>query len=133
MPGAITFKYKRIDGALRPVIPIEFSLPKDDTTISHAVLVDSGADWSVINAEIGEALGLKIENDRPMPFRGISGKEETGYVHMVQLNVKGNKFVVPVIFARSLSDDRYSIVGQVGFFDQFDIQFRYKDKKVILR
>lgn len=133
MSAAIVFKYKRIDGAFRPIVPVEITSPATKNTINHAVLIDSGADWCVINAEIGEALGIKIENDKPHEFKGISGKVETGYVHIVTLGVKGVKFNTPVIFAKALAEDRYSIVGQVGFFDQFDIRFSYKDGKIVLR
>ncbi len=131
MATALSFSYKRVDGALRPVIPIEISY--NGKSIRHAVLVDSGADWCVINAEIGEALGIKIKNDKPHEFMGISGKPETGYVHVVGIKVKSVRYNTPVIFASSLKEDRYSIVGQVGFFDQFDIRFNYKRKEIVLR
>ena len=133
MHGAKVFSYKRVDAAFRPIIPIGIGNTDNSDFIRHEVLVDSGADWCVINADIGEAIGLNIENDKPMPFRGISGKEEIGYIHVVNINVKGYVYSAPVVFTRSLADDRYSIVGQVSFFDQFDVRLNYKERKIVLR
>ena len=57
------FDYKRYDtNTLRPVIPVK--LKNSETSIGYEVLVDSGADLCIFDAEIGEALGLDIRKVR---------------------------------------------------------------------
>lgn len=53
------FKYKNYGyGVIRPVIPIEIIYNK--ISVPHEVLIDSGADLCIFDAQIGEILGLDI-------------------------------------------------------------------------
>lgn len=55
----MTFHYKMVDGYWRPIILIEVIYKR--SSIRHEVLIDSGADYCVFNAEIGEALGIDVK------------------------------------------------------------------------
>jgi len=53
------FKYKKYaPGILRPVIPIEIIYK--NRSIPYEVLVDSGADFCIFDAQIGEILEIDI-------------------------------------------------------------------------
>lgn len=57
------FKYKKFGPFLRPVIPVK--LKYQDRSIGYEVLVDSGADLCIFDAEIGETfLGLILKTVR---------------------------------------------------------------------
>jgi hypothetical protein len=82
------FSYKRYGATTeRPVIPIK--LKHGDTSIGYEVLVDSGADLCIFDAEIGEALGLDMKKGRPREVFGVGGKASVYYLHKVEIEVGG--------------------------------------------
>jgi len=82
----VNFKYKKfpIDtknypfpnqkSALRPVIQIDFDLPNGG--FGYLVLIDSGADYCIFHATIGEQLGLDITKGKELIFYGTSGEPQ---------------------------------------------------------
>jgi hypothetical protein len=126
------FKYKKYgSGILRPVIPVE--IVHKDRLVSYEVLVDSGADSCIFNAEIGELLGLDIESGERQKVSGITGVVETYYVHNVDIKVGGWLYKVKVGFLPSIAQIGYGVVGQEGFFDIFIIKFDLKKGTVELK
>ncbi len=97
------FRYKKYSPTiLRPVIPIE--LKYKDGSLLYEVLVDSGADINIFDAEIGEALGIDL----------ITGDSRQYYLHYVDLTVGGVKFKnVKVGFLKDMGKYAYGIVGQI--------------------
>ncbi|MEK7088659.1 MAG: hypothetical protein AAB913_00840 [Patescibacteria group bacterium] len=82
------FNYKRYDSnTLRPVIPIK--LKNGDSNIFYAVLVDSGADLCIFDAEIGEALGINVKNGEKKEVFGVGGKVSIFFLHKVEIEVGG--------------------------------------------
>lgn len=127
----ISFKYKKIDGRYRPIIPIEISA-KD--SIVYEVLVDSGADICIFDAEVADVIGIEdLEKGEKFTFGGVTGKQETGYIHKVKISVQGCSYNAKVAFSRHISDSGYGIVGQKGFFDYFSVKFDYSAKTIVLR
>lgn len=130
---ALTFRYKRVDENLRPLIPVEVVNRKTGKSVGQLVLVDSGADFCIFRAEVGEILGLNIKSGHKREFAGISGESSICYVHNLEIIVGNVHYPIPVTFSYDIRDDGYGIVGQVGFFDQFKITFDYSKKHVVLR
>ena len=130
----INFSYKYVgDGRYRPIIPIEISTDTDNA-ISYEVLVDSGADISIFDAEVAEAIGItNLESGDKFVFSGITGEEEIGYLHIVTITVKDCSYQTTVVFSENIRDDGHGIVGQKGFLDYFAIKFDYYKKYVVLR
>lgn len=57
------FRYKKYaPGTLRPVIP--FEIVYRDIVVPYEVLVDSGADICIFDAQIAEILGINLEVER---------------------------------------------------------------------
>ena len=54
----------------RPVIPIQ--LVKGGNKIGYLAIIDSGADFCVFHASIGEIIGLAIESGKLQDFSGVS-------------------------------------------------------------
>jgi hypothetical protein len=97
------------------------------------VLVDSGADFCILKAEIGEILGYDITSGEPFSYIGINGASSEGYIHDVRLNVKGRIVDARVVFSHDIPRGGHQVVGQVGFFDHFKINFDYQDGTIVLR
>lgn len=119
-----------VDGYWRPIILTEVIYKR--YSIRHEVLIDSGADYCVFNAEIGEALGIDIEKGERHLFKGIDGVEQVGYSHRVGINVKDITYNAIVIFSYDIADMSCGVVGQLHFFDHFKINFDYQKASIIL-
>lgn len=127
------FKYKRYGPTLRPVIPV--IIKNQDKATGYQVLVDSGADMCLFHAQIGELLGIKVENGKPMEVFGVGGKASIYYVHKVTIEVGGwpyeiNAGFMPDVAGRVMP---YGVVGQDGFFDKFIVKFDLLKEEVELK
>ncbi len=94
------FKYKKYQaGILRPVIPVEISY--NNRSVAYEALVDSGADFCIFPAEIGELFGIDIFSGEPGKVGGIVGVPEVYYIHPVIIKVGGWPHAVRVGFLPS--------------------------------
>jgi hypothetical protein len=86
-------------------------------------LIDSGADLCLFHSDIGRMLGLKIEAAPKLAFQGVSGAKEAAYVHRVDLIVRGlDAITLDIGFTSSMAAGT-GLLGQRGFFEQFQITF----------
>lgn len=96
-------------------------------------LIDSGADYCIFHAEIGEQIGLQINSGKSLAFSGISSAEQTAYFHNIKLEVGGHQFDCYAGFSRDMQNLPYGILGQMGFFNIFKVSFDYKKEKIGLQ
>lgn len=128
------FAYKKYSGSvLRPVIPIK--LKNKNFEIGYEVLVDSGADICIFNAEIGKEIGIEIEKGIPREIFGVGGKASVYYLHKVMIEVGGWPYEIEAGFMHDVVGKimRYGLVGQKGFFDIFTVKFDYKKKEIEIK
>lgn len=118
--------------ALRPAVPI--TLINGDEQLRYFALVDSGADFCIFHAEVGEQIGLDIESGKKLEFSGIEvNKGLTAYFHQIDIQVGGYKFGCYAGFSKDLEGLPYGLLGQVGFFDLFKISFEYGKERLELQ
>ena len=126
------FRYKKYGpDVFRPVIPVE--LFYRDFSVKYEVLVDSGADFCIFNAEIGEALGIDIKSGEQRMVAGITGINEFYYVHTITLKVGGYPHNIRAGFLPNINRLGYGVVGQKGFFDIFFVKFNYPKREIELK
>lgn len=125
------FKYKKLSsGQVRPIIPI--SIHTKDSEVGYYAMVDSGADLNIFPGELGEFLGLEVEKGKKQVVAGVvQGEQRPYYIHNVEIEVGGWRYLVPVGFMPDLSRNGYGLLGQHGFFDQFK-SVTFKKQKDIL-
>jgi hypothetical protein len=119
--------------ALRPTIPIR--VYHKGKTLDYLVLIDSGADFCIFHASIGEALGIDIESGKKLEYFGIEGVKTVAYFHNVQIScVGGSPLEVYAGFSRGFDKCMpYGVLGQKGFFEYFKVIFDYVGEEVELR
>ena len=142
----IKFKTKTPEGgeyaSLRPVIPIQ--VRHKGRSVRYMALLDSGADASMFHAEMAEVLGIELKNGTAMVFYGVGHGKSIGYIHDVEINVGGWWVTCPVAFCPDLvrkdplDPSRtqgllYGILGQEGFFEQFNVKFDRAAEEIELR
>jgi hypothetical protein len=126
------FRYKKYaPGVLRPVIPIYITYQYK--IVPYEVLVDSGADINIFDAQIGDILGIDLKSGTPRTVSGVTGVGETYYLHKVELTIGGYSFAnIEVGFLEKMGPYSYGIVGQRGFFDLFAVKFDLKKEQIEL-
>ena|SRR2546423_9015079 len=91
-------------------------------------LVDSGADESLFHTSIAENLGIELETGIRKTFNGISGSIYA-YAHKVEIEVQGFERRVGIDVNFTDSDGVHAILGQRGFFENFEVCFkRYRGR-----
>lgn len=115
-------------GLYFPIIPLQLSLK--DKIVDTAALIDSGATISIMQVDIAEQLGIKLESGKEIFLGGVGGRIK-GYIHDLSVGVAGKKFVMPVVFSREYLVS-FNLLGRSSFFENFAITFREKRKIVSL-
>ena len=128
-----TFPYIQIGSHTRPIIPI--SVQHGGRGVDTFVLVDSGADITILNGELTYILDIDLSNLKTHAFSGVkTGEEGTAYPYMVDIGIDDTFFRIPVLFSFDLSFEwGMGILGQVGFFDKFIIEFDRSNKLLHLK
>lgn len=123
---SVKFPYQKSSLGFFPVIEITLFSGKKKTPVK--VLVDSGATISIFSAKVAEVLGIKIQNDKKVYLGGVGGRI-LGYVHKLQIELGGKKFICPIVFSEEYKVS-FNLLGRQGIFDKFVICFDDKKKKL---
>ena len=117
---------------LKPIIPVD--IKANDKKITYGVLIDSGADFCIFDAEIGEYLKLDVKSGTEERFGGIEGSAmAVAYLHKVVINIGGYDYKTIVGFSYDIAKFGYAILGQKGFFDMFSVKFDYQKEEIELK
>lgn len=114
---------------LRPIIQIKISSQLLGT--KYDVMIDSGADFCIFHAEIGEYLGINVKSGIREIFSGV--EDSVGieaYFHELTLTVGDIKTKTLVAFSYDIADYGYGLLGQKGFFDKFDVKLSYQKQSI---
>jgi len=129
-PAEPSKAFPRRFSAIRPVIPIR--LIKGEKGVRYLAIIDSGADLCIFHAEIGELIGIAVESGKLLQFSGIASQQLTAYFHDIKIEVGGYEFDCYAGFSRDLGNLPYGLLGQVGFFNLFNIVFDYNKERIEL-
>ncbi|MEK7501205.1 MAG: hypothetical protein AAB642_03720 [Patescibacteria group bacterium] len=117
---------------LKPIISIKIGWGGNE--LNYTALIDSGADFCIFDAEVGEYLGLDVKSGDPEKFGGI---QETGaavaYLHDVVLNIGGGSYKTKVGFSYDIAKHGFGVLGQKGFFDIFVVKFDLAKEEIELK
>jgi hypothetical protein len=139
--NTLTFRYikdKHKDSIVaRP--RVEIRLSNRDKSFKFAMLVDSGADISLIPLEVAEILELELKDKGES--KSASGEFETFQSSVHAELLKGNKTYslgkmdvrVPCNISKGPTLNTQALLGRFLFFRKFDITFRENICKIILR
>ena len=79
-PAQPTEPFPRRTSVSRPVVPI--ALINGSQRIRNLALIDSGADYCIFHAEIGEQIGIDIDSGKRLSFFGTGGQEQSAFLIM---------------------------------------------------
>ena len=123
-PSKHTFSYRFIDDTkfIRPYIPVSLR-SKNGSVPSLLALVDSGADFCMFDGDLTQLLHVDVSALQQIRLSGINGSA-VGYVAHLEIGVNSHFIPAPVVFSFDFSPVGFGgIIGQIGFFDAFKVQF----------
>ena len=101
------------------------------TELPATMLVDSGADFSVISHRAGRDLGYALADaEQTLLAQGIGGV--VPYVlRSIEMRIDGHAFVAPLAWLQDDSGIDEMILGREEVFDRFNIEFRQADEQIL--
>lgn len=121
------FPYRRYEIFFKPVLPVIFKY--QGKIFPYQTLIDTGADISIIHAEIAEQLDINLASGHRYQFGGICGAG-VGYIHKVDIEIGGHIFSnVPVVFSSDINPYGFGILGHEGLFDKAKLVFELGKKQ----
>jgi len=107
-----------------PILTARLSNPRRHSppTDRFDAFVDSGSPDCYFHADIGRAVGIRIEDGQKSALGGVvAGPRCDTYFHEIALHVEGDIIRVKAGFTDSLAVS--AILGRRGFFDHFIVTF----------
>ena len=131
---ASTFPYRFIDDTKfpRPYIPV--TLRSQRRTIQPLLaLVDSGADFCLFDGELSYLLDLDLTQLKQTNLSGVAGNA-VGYVTHIEIGINDTFLPIPAVFSFDFSPKGFGgIIGQIGFFDAFTVEFNRRAMSISLK
>jgi predicted aspartyl protease len=115
----LTFDYEEIAGKFYPVIPIE--LKANEKRFLTRAYVDSGASFSIFNAEIAEYLGLDYREGNKIYPAGVGG-HICAYINEILISIPNIEKWCKVLFSDEFTV-KFNLLGRAGIFDRFKVCF----------
>lgn len=115
---------------LRPIIPV--ILVYNERMVGYEALIDSGADYNILDAGIADVLGIRVTSGHKRQIAGIGGHKIKGYEHDLFLKVAGKQYRTKVVFSKEIPPHSFGVLGNQGFFNHFRVNFDYRRKTITL-
>ncbi|MBD2133893.1 retropepsin-like domain-containing protein [Sphaerospermopsis sp. FACHB-1094] len=98
---------------------------------SAIMLVDSGAELSLISLKVGQDLGYALaDSESTLLAETIGGRVE--YVlRNVEMTIDGYNLIAPVAWLQSNTGGEQLLLGREVVFDKFNIEFGQAEEKII--
>lgn len=114
-----------------PTVPVKFC-PDNSETYTQEMLVDSGADISLMNHEFGKMLGFKKSpGEVLLEAEGIGGSVQY-LLRKFAVEIENLKFENIFAWLQDATIDEM-LIGRETVFDLFDIEFRQTAERVIFK
>ncbi|MBI2334228.1 retropepsin-like domain-containing protein [Candidatus Daviesbacteria bacterium] len=123
----MTYSYLTITPAVRRPI-IDIIVKSDNYFAIYPMLIDSGADYCILNLELAKSFRIKLSKTA-IKFFGIGGEQIIGRWGVIELKIAGHTYKTKVLFA-DISQFGHGILGQQGFFNHFDIKLSYQKQTI---
>ncbi len=112
-----------------PIINLSLFKRGSGQEFSFLVLVDSGAEVSLLTKSDAELLGFSLNEGKRIDVGSVSGDKMSAFLHPAVMKICGEKFKMDVAFSES--DDTPRVLGRNPIFSYFFVIFDDKAKKTI--
>ncbi|OGK15990.1 hypothetical protein A2690_00865 [Candidatus Roizmanbacteria bacterium RIFCSPHIGHO2_01_FULL_39_12b] len=110
----------------RPIVKVSFLSPKTNLYITTWLIVDSGADFTILPQYLSDDLGISFEHDCVVDETHGVGGRQTLYLLRQRIKVKIGRFerMIPLAFLDS--NEVPPLMGRLGFIETFETLFSKK-------
>lgn len=102
---------------------LEVRLTSSGNYIDVDCLVDSGAVDSMFHTDFADELGVDLTSCEQHDYYAVDGNIMRGWVAPVQLEINGIAQAIHINVA-FVEENEIPLLGQSGFFDNFEVRFR---------
>lgn len=127
------------------ILPIYFRsvvrhdwLPNYHVTLKHreyqinaTMLVDSGAEVSLITNKLGRDLGYALADSESTLLAETIGGTVEYVLRNVEMTINKHTFIAPVAWLQQDTGGEQLLLGREVVFDRFDIEFKQAEEKII--
>lgn len=107
----------------RPVAKVSFMSPKGNIWIDTWMVVDTGADFTILPQYLSIDLGISLEHDCVKDITAGVGGDQSIYLCKLKIKAKIGKFEREVPLAFFSSNEVPALLGRLGFLETFDTEF----------
>ncbi len=98
--------------------------------INTTMLVDSGADFSLISQKAGQDLGYALADGEQVLLAQTVGGTVEYVLRNVEMTIDEHSFMAPVAWLQNNTTD-VMLLGREVVFDKFNIEFRQAEEEII--
>jgi len=125
---AISFDFEdegrgRFGSIYRPVAKVSLQSSKFDTWINTWMVIDTGADFTILPKYISADLGISLEHDCILESTKGVGGEQTIYFVKSKITAKIGSLTRKIPLAFFATDELPPLLGRLGFLETFDTEF----------
>lgn len=102
-----------------------------DIEFSTTMLVDSGAELSLISLKVGQDLGYALADAESTLLAETIGGRVEYVLRNAEMKIDGHTLIAPVAWLQSNTGGEQLLLGREVVFDKFNIEFRQADEQII--
>ncbi len=106
-------------------------LKHHDREIQATMLVDSGAEVSLISLKVGQDLGLNLADAESILLAETIGGRVEYVLRNLEITIDEHTFITPVAWLQNSIETEQLLLGREVVFDKFNIEFRQAEEKII--
>lgn len=110
----------------RPIAKVSLKSPKSDIWTDTWMVVDTGADFSILPRYISKDLKISLEHDCVKDITVGVGGERIVYLCKSKIKARIGQFEREIPLAFFDSNDIPALLGRLGFLETFDTEFLKK-------
>ncbi|NEQ19647.1 MAG: hypothetical protein F6K28_08805 [Microcoleus sp. SIO2G3] len=104
-----------------------------DINIFTTMLVDSGAELSLISLKVGQDLGYALADAESTLLAETIGGRVEYVLRNVEMTIDQHSFLAPVAWLQTNTGGEQLLLGREVVFDKFNIEFRQADEQIIFK
>ncbi|MBC6431307.1 hypothetical protein FM036_10995 [Nostoc sp. HG1] len=102
-----------------------------DIEVSTIMLVDSGAELSLISFKVGQDLGYALADAESTLLAETIGGRVEYVLRNVEMTIDEHSFIATVAWLQTNTGGEQLLLGREVVFDKFNIEFRQADEQII--
>jgi Family of unknown function (DUF5678)/Aspartyl protease len=108
----------------------QVNLKHKDLVLNATMVVDSGADFSIISLKAGQDLGYALADEEHILVGQTIGGTVEYVLRQIEMTIDGQTLMVPAAWIQNNIAD-VMLLGREVVFDKFNIEFRQADEEII--